>query len=425
MIRKNSDLDKAKNQPPRQQLAGIVEKEQGWETQESYHRPNETWTETPIATVGTETGKLEVVAVKTRSLRSKRRIFTLALTAFTIGALLIVGASPFRHEFFVPGELTSAHGRIMAKDGVDRCANCHVASESGWLVTSAETAHPPGTTQSELCMKCHDDSLNAEFYLNPHNLAHEKLAALGAGDSAGGDVLKKLGHLTGMSGCKPALACSVCHQEHHGAGHDLSTYTDRQCQTCHQSGFQAFDDGHPEFVSYPLKERSGIAFDHASHSLKHFPGKDAEFNCSQCHIDDDFQNVKKLASFEDTCASCHNPQITEASTKGLAMFALPMLDTNAIEGNDLKIGSWPLAATGDFDGPLPPIMRVLLSADPKSKLILEQFGPNFEFGDVDPDSPNDVRGAVGLVWGIKRLLQDLSVEGPLAIEKRLAATLYN
>ena len=109
-----------------------------------------------------------------------------------------------------------------------------------------------------------------------------------------------------------------------------------------------------------------------------------------------------MASYEQACSNCHQQQILESGQKGLALIALPMIDTNAIEAANLKVGSWPLAATGDFDGALPPIMRVLLSADPQAAAILRRLGADFDFSDLDPEKTSDVEDAVELVWAIRR-----------------------
>ena len=391
------------------------------ELRTQYHRPNDKWVEIPIqSSVDRET---TMVTIRTRSLREKRRIFTLCCTAFTAGLLMIVMTSPYSKEFLVPGGLSSNHGQILAGQGADRCAACHAnanGSLAGWIASSISLGKSNGLTQSELCMKCHDKTFAVDTSLNPHNVAPEKMdeiskkytpAALDAG-MIFQPPLK--GH---------DIACSACHREHHGKSHDLAVMTDNQCQSCHQNSFHSFETNHPEFTSYPLSRRSRIAFDHASHSNVHFPGKQTAFNCNQCHIDDSFQNVKQLAPFEQACASCHNQQIQESGSDGLAFITLPMIDTQAIEGSKLKIGSWPMAATGDFDGVIPPIMRVLLSADPKAAEVLNGWGPDFEFSDIDAADEQQVKDAVEIVWATKRLLYDLSVNGQREIQTRLESVL--
>ena len=82
-----------------------------------------------------------------------------------------------------------------------------------------------------------------------------------------------------------------------------------------------------------------------------------------------------------------------------------------------------MAATGDFDGPVPPIMRVMLTADPAAAEVLNRFGPEFDFSDIDPSNSADVKDAVELVWAIKRLLYDLALDGPHAVRTRLESVM--
>jgi len=337
--------------------------------------------------------------------------------------LMILCTSPYSNEFLVPGELSSNHGQILAGQGADRCAACHTAggqTVAQWIANTLSIGKSNGLTQSELCMKCHDKSLNADASLNPHNVPPAEMATITS-------KYEPVSFDAGMVFQPPVsnhnIACSACHREHHGSAADLTALTDQQCQTCHQSSFHSFATDHPELGAYPQKRRSRISFDHASHAGQHFPSKNSDFNCNQCHVDDDFQNVKKLESYEQACSSCHHQQILESGRDGLALIALPMLDTTAIESANLKIGSWPMAATGDFDGPVPPIMRVLLTADPEAAEILNRFGPQFDFSDIDPTKASDVKDAVDLVWAIKRLLYDLTLDGPRAVRTRLESVM--
>ncbi|MFT5303315.1 MAG: hypothetical protein ACI814_004134 [Mariniblastus sp.] len=389
---------------------------------ERYQRPQDSWQEVPLAPA-TETDNGSGLIVRKRSLRSKRRIFTLSCTAFTIGALMIILTSPSSNEFLAPGPLGSNHAQILAGQGADRCAACHAAANgtlAGWIANTFSLGKSQGLSQSELCMKCHDKSFVTDTAMNPHNVHPETLADLTA-------FYEPVSYDAGMIFQPPVsghqIECSACHREHHGTRDDLTAMTDKQCQSCHQSTFHSFEIDHPEFQQYPLKQRSKIAFDHSSHSLKHFPSKQSEFNCNQCHLDDNYQNVKQLASYENACASCHQQQVLDSGRTGLALIALPMLDMEAIEAENLQVGSWPLAATGDFDGPFPPIMRVLLTADPVAAEILQRVGPTFDFADIDPDSPSDVQDAVKLVWSLKRLLQDLASDGPRAVRSRLESVM--
>lgn len=363
-------------------------------------------------------------AIALPSVRSKRRVFIFGTVAFTIGTLLILFNSPYRNDFLAPGPLTSVHANLLNGEGADRCAACHDAGNFS-LIDWAKDAVSGGKhitdCQSDLCMKCHEKTISPEFALNPHGMNPSKLASYTKNQAK----VKTAGLDSRMIFNAPLnehgeLACSACHREHHGAQINLSSLTDRQCQTCHQNTFHSFETDHPEFTSWPQVRRDRIAFDHVTHFGKHFPGKNAKFECSQCHVDDGFQNVKLLASFEQTCAACHNQQIVDSSDNGMHLLTLPMIDTDAIASANLSVGQWPEIATGDFDGPLPPMMRLLLASDPEAGKLLEGLGTDFEFSDIDPDDPEQVGIAVKLVWHIKELLYELSLSGEEAIRQRLS-----
>jgi hypothetical protein len=137
--------------------------------------------------------------------------------------------------------------------------------------------------------------------------------------------------------------------------------------------------------------------------------------------------VKQLASFEQSCAACHAQQIQQSAESGLALLALPSVDTDAIQRAKLSIGTWPLAATGDFDGKIPPAMKLLLHADPNAADALlrfeKAFGASFDFSDIDADDGAQVADAVELVWATKRLLNEMALSGRAAIAARLSGTL--
>ena len=141
--------------------------------------------------------------------------------------------------------------------------------------------------------------------------------------------------------------------------------------------------------------------------------------CAQCHVTDSRNNVQVLASFEQTCAECHQQKIAVLSEPGLTLLALPTLDMTAIESQGTNVGSWPLAAIGDFDGVLPPLMRMLLLADLQAKEVLLQRHDQFDFSDLDPEVPQDIADGVTLVWSIKRLVFELARDGRFAISRRI------
>jgi len=371
--------------------------------------------------------------LKSRSLRKRRGIFSCAMTALTLGFLLIAFNSPWSNEFVAPGPLSSPHAQILGKLGSDRCAACHQAVDQSfgqWMMTAvgastadaAQHADDVGGSahhQSQLCMKCHGEKFDAALALNPHGASGELLEELTAKAGGGGwtsSVTQTVATRLGMAHGK-TIACNACHREHHGDV-SLSQLTDQQCQSCHHQTFHSFEDGHPEFSVASQSRRQRIAFDHGSHLNKHFPANKTSFDCAQCHVDDLTNNTKLTAPFEQSCGGCHQQQIAESGDRGWAMFALPMIDMGAIEQHGMSVGNWPMAASSDFDGALPPMMGVLLAADSKTNSVLARLGEDFSFGDIDPDDKTSVADAVELVWGIKRLLNDLAVGGRNALRER-------
>lgn len=390
-------------------------------TKNEYPRPHDTWQQVPVGLTDRGEGTEDVETRNVRSIRSRRTIFTLAITAFSVGALIIVLTSPIEKEFLAPGALCSSHAQILAGQGADRCAACHAAADRSivsWIGDTLTGGTTINVSQSDLCMKCHQDSINSRLSLNPHNISTAELQQRSTKFRTASFVS------SGMVSLSPVnhnheIACSACHREHHGKA-DLKAMTDQQCQSCHSAVYHSFETDHPEFSNWPQQRRSRIAFDHSTHALKHFPGKQAEFNCNRCHVDDNYRNVKQLASFDQACASCHQQGIQDSCQSGLAIFALPMIDTDAIEQHGHDIGSWPLAATGDFDGPIPPIMRLLLYGDSGAATLLDRLGERFEFSDIDPDDSRQVADATELVWAIKRLLHELSIDGQQGLQRRIA-----
>ena len=354
--------------------------------QSDYERPNLNRTTVTLPSFDTEVNPGDAslprkvkparqVVLELPSLRARRGAFTLAMTALTIGFLLIAMNSPWSKEFLAPGPLSSPHAQLLAGQGVERCAACHGAADesfAGWL-----SGHHGSAAQSELCMKCHDNTLDAEFALQPHGVSAQQLASLSrqeGNSSFAGSLVSMVGLSHGNE-----VACSVCHQEHHG-NVSLSQLTDRQCQSCHSQTFHSFETDHPEFNQWPQIIRQNLAFDHGTHLSKHFKNANIEFNCNLCHVDDNSQKVKRMASFEQACGSCHAQQIADSGQAGWTLFELPRLDMVAIEQANLNVGNWPASATRDFDGDLPPMMRMLLAGDRDLQNVLSQLDEDFSFG---------------------------------------------
>lgn len=109
--------------------------------------------------------------------------------------------------------------------------------------------------------------------------------------------------------------------------------------------------------------------------------------------------------------------------KGLALFALPMLEMAVFEDAGLDVGQWPEQASDEFDGALPPIAKFLLLADPQGKAALVKLGVTFDFFDVDPDDEEQLQAAAKVVRATKRLLAEVAENGHQVIGERVGAVL--
>ncbi|MCA9217256.1 MAG: hypothetical protein KDB27_29505, partial [Planctomycetales bacterium] len=311
-----------------------------------------------------------------------------------------------------PGGLTTAHAQILnRKVSANRCSACHAAGDDSladWLVP-LDWRHPSSDealprSQSRLCLHCHENSFDRLTALAPHGITVNELKEL-TDQAAVRSGLKNVAY-EHSNGSKE-IACSVCHKEHHGAMHNLSALTNKQCSTCHVENFHQFDD-HPEFQNWPHRRRTRIAFDHTSHQFKHFVKDNKTFECQSCHVRSGEKGIRSVVSFE-SCQACHEATITSPSSDGIAFFSIPSIDVEAFRDAGIDVGAWPDSASGDFDGGLPPAMRMMLESDPKARAALRQFDAPFDFLDVDRDDPAQLAAASQIVFGIKRLMQRLAL----------------
>ena len=401
-----------------------------------YQRPNQAWVcgntsrecDCPLGPLsGRKCGSRNEAKCKPRpSLRTWRKRFTAAVTIAVAGIVLIGFWQPWRADFLAPGPLSGSHAQLFQHETSDqnRCAACHEAgnnSPTDWLVDTLTGGNHIGVPQSTKCMDCHDDTLPADLAMSAHNVSETDLRTVQQtqmnADAKNPRIFRIADHLG------DSIACSACHREHHGKDHELAALTDLQCQSCHQSQFESFADGHPEFDDWSTRVSLGIEFNHASHLQKHFPDKQTTFDCQQCHVSDARGDVQLLAGFESTCASCHEKSIEGNLSSGIQLVAIPIIDVDQLNDIGVSVGSWPAQATGDFDGKLPPMMKVLLAGDPRGNQALQTLGDDFDFYDLEIDQPDQVAAATELVWAIKRLINDMATSGEMGIRSRLAASL--
>jgi hypothetical protein len=323
----------------------------------------------------------------------------------------------WRNELIVPGPLSVHHAHLV--DGVNagaRCAQCHAAGHASvgqWLgVVDASTNV---ASQTSLCMACHEKTIPRELATAAHNVS---LAALRGAAAVGDDG-------TGHGRRDPAepIACAACHREHQGRNHDVAAISDAACQACHRERYHSFADGHPDFGPWPYERRTRIAFDHASHQLKHFPADKQDFACATCHEGDSTGRRQLTRSYEASCASCHDKGIGVSLAQGVPAVALPTLDLAALKAAGYDVGAWPDAADGDFDGRVPWVAQVLVSAKPQAAAALAALGAEFDFFDVDVEKRAQTDAAVAVAQELKALVDDVAARGDAAIGERLGVVL--
>lgn len=398
-----------------------------------------------------------------RSLRAKRRLFIAACALVAIGGAGIVLCSGWKESALRPGALAQQHAQILENaDGKSAsCGACHAAATQnvmGWAV-SLVAANNSLPTQSQLCMNCHSKSISKEMSLRAHNLPMQTLKQLTSDrqaiPAAADTVISpsvsaesvdspavSAGSVRNVSAetsdfpvapsrddsaiyadAAKSIACAACHREHHGAKADLTAIADDACQACHQQRYRGFAADHPDFGAWPYVRRTRIAFNHASHRGKHFIEKKQTFDCRTCHATGSSGEITSTANYETACASCHDEKIATSIGRGVAMFTLPIMDVEALKASGHDIGTWPDAATGDFDGRLPAAMKLLLAGDPAGAAAIAKMGPTFEFQDVDPKDKEQLAASASLGAAIKALLADIHSSGAVAVRERLAASL--
>jgi hypothetical protein len=355
--------------------------------------------------------------------------FVIACTLLAAGGTLILLSADWRDALISPGPLARQHAQLSESDRPpSNCAACHAAAERtalGWTA-SLVVGHGDRADQSQRCLECHENTIPTAFAFAAHNLPAPKLDEITRNGEPPGPALagapSRRDEPAGSRSVED-LACATCHREHQGAEFDITAMNDAACQSCHQRRYESFSTDHPDFGIWPYERRTRIAFDHAAHRSKHFVEKKQAFDCRSCHLDDASGRVQLLASYDAACAGCHDEKIATSLANGVPMFALPTLDIEALKAAGHEIDSWPEEASGDFDGRLPPAMKLLLAADPAAAHAMATLGEEFEFLDVDPVDDQQLEASGSLAKAIEELMVDLGRRGPAAVRERLTASL--
>ena len=391
-----------------------------------------------------------------RNIRAKRGLLTKLVTVTALGFLIMMFSGPWSQNFISPGPLSPAHLAIEGEGGGDNCSSCHQAGGTDWstwlsLALRSSDAENLHDSTAALCLNCHfkdnPEGRNQSMFVHgvtPSTLEKVTLEKMfaepGSGDEAAGEAQMAASNNAGGStpgrlmvaqlvhGSKDnatgEIACATCHQEHRGLEHDLLSMSDSQCQACHKSSFQSFNNGHPQF-SAVMRTNSGISFDHSKHQER-FEG--GELVCSNCHEPDSLGRTMNVKAFENTCEGCHEQGSTDHHGDALKKNPLLLLQLPEVEfEGDVY---WP--SENAFGEALTPMMAMLLAGDDEALSIVESiYDEDGAAGDlyewlVETDDNDEPELREEFAGALKRLVADLadySEEGDDARVMRLAKAL--
>ncbi len=326
-----------------------------------------------------------------RTLMKKRMLLTLGCSAVSLAFCLSLFMQNSPAVVVSPGDVTHHHSTFK-----HNCEQCHTASSDGthWMscVNDLEVAFE----DSKKCIQCHQGT-----GLTAHGLPKEILTEITqkARHSEAPNMTPVLANFASeLSGYRQEhqIACSTCHHEHRGRHFDLKAMSNKQCQSCHERQFHAFDDGHPPFEGFPYEHRTRIYFDHARHINKYFkpeelsrlmPGARA-MTCVNCHEMSHDGEMVLTNGYDKMCSTCHNGEIVDVDFPGIPMIALRDLAKRRNgDGEPLSIGEWP---------------------EQFADLPLTQTPPMMKLAFLDPVSDEPAfKDNVDFAWKTKQLLNDL------------------
>lgn len=356
------------------------------------------------------------------SLKQKRFRIAMWATIMCIGLIAFLAGSHAVDQFLIPGQMSSSHGSLTD------CKTCHAKVETKgmeWLHSVAASAGPEAN--SKLCIGCHK-TRNTPF--SPHTNPIERLKKLtekyetsepGVGIKHDSWVhrLATTPLFKGKKSDNNTIYCATCHEEHQGQSNDLKQVSNQRCQTCHISQFASFATSHPQFTKFPAKRRTRIIFDHKSHFSKHFPKvRETEpeksgtpQTCTNCHSLGPKQKYMEVRSYESTCSSCHDGDITgetrASGPKGLDFLTVPGLDVETLNEQKIDIGSWP----SDSEAEISALLRALIAIKPEGAAILKGVS-HLDLLDLTEASADDMINVRAFAWYVKGLFYRWETERP-------------
>jgi len=290
-----------------------------------------------------------------------------------------------------------------------------------WLSGPISRVHL--TAAENDCSQCHTE-LFSRVPDTACTSCHEAVAV-----HTSADQLAELGH--------PDKRCASCHREHNEPAM-LVGRSGADCVNCHS--FTSLAEGHPAFSDYPNPGRPSIMFDHSAHQLDHYQETELVFECGSCHNPDTAGQHQTTATFESMCVDCHGDSGSSVASKvfhhgdqivsadPIAVFTLPRVDLKTLAKTQTP-GAWPEAArkgsrTGLTRLGITPFTELLLAADPQAGPAISRLKQNkIKLSSLKKANDADLADSVVLIWAIKRLLADFSINVDATLTARLAPML--
>ncbi|MCB1693077.1 MAG: hypothetical protein KDI19_09945 [Pseudomonadales bacterium] len=393
-----------------------------------------------------------------RSMRAKRALVVRLAAMLALGILVIGLAGPWRLHFTSPGELSASHMAIQGPPGSQNCGVCHVSGDTtfgGWVKAALMSGDYESNTahQSSQCLACHFSTSTRDqaAALRVHSRSEEAMARMaeksnaradsnaagqpGSGDQGTASPGRSPMALAGLTTASLDLAelihgkpqfdddvipCATCHREHLGPDHNMKAMSDAKCQVCHETRFESFNKGHPEFTALDHTNR-GIIFDHSEHATRFEGGK---LKCAQCHEADPLGRTMLVRPFETACEGCHAQGSEDHHGDAIKKNALLVLQLPSMEFDEKMY--WPMDYA--YAERLTPMMTMLLAGDdaavPMLKSITyDSYGDLYEW-QLTLEDNDETEKKAELAQAIKHLVKDLaeySDEGAEARSQRIAA----
>ncbi|MFT6044454.1 MAG: hypothetical protein ACI9WC_000151 [Arenicella sp.] len=371
--------------------------------------------------------------IRTRHLR-------LGLVAFIL--MLGFTFSGVAFNFWSTATSAGPLSRHHASFGEASCQSCHETAKHSRLSWLVNFTRPHAQQDTNNCLSCHKLGVEAAL---AHSLAPSTIDILSQkisqasiktelSDSGPEKMVEGTQVVVGsgasmwvraskaLFGSPPEeLPCSTCHQEHIGSSAQITQVSNQQCAVCHTDSFDSLAD-HTRFTNYPAERRTSIVFGHNSHLFKHF--KDEKFSetapqgCQSCHALDLIGRKMEVSSFEQSCASCHQDQITgenRASGKGIAMLSVPTLDLETLRARGVDVGEWPANSNAD----LTPLSLILIAAYDKKLAKQLPLIQQMDLYDLTDASDQDLDLVYQVAWRLKQIFFEIQRGGAVTLIERL------